>query len=86
VAFLNHCFYFFFSCTLQLLHLLIISIQTSNVELLKTVVGSGRVKGQNDKDFVDEWSADVFKQTWRPMEQNRRPRHESTKLYPPDFW
>jgi hypothetical protein len=26
------------------------------------------------------------KQTWRPVEQNRRSRCESTQLYPPHFW
>jgi hypothetical protein len=26
------------------------------------------------------------KHVWRPMEQNRRPRYESTQLCPPDFW
>jgi hypothetical protein len=25
------------------------------------------------------------KQTWRPVEQNRGPRYESTQLYPPHF-
>jgi hypothetical protein len=26
------------------------------------------------------------KQTWRPVEQNRGPRYESTQLYPLHFW
>jgi hypothetical protein len=26
------------------------------------------------------------KQTQSPVEQNTRPRYESTELYPPDFW
>jgi hypothetical protein len=26
------------------------------------------------------------KQTWKPMEQNRRPRHKSRQVCPPDFW
>jgi hypothetical protein len=26
------------------------------------------------------------KQTWRPVEQNRGPRYESTQLPPPYFW
>jgi hypothetical protein len=26
------------------------------------------------------------KQTWRPVEQNRRPRYESTLLCPLEFW
>jgi hypothetical protein len=26
------------------------------------------------------------KQTQRLMEQNRRPKHKSTQLQPPDFW
>jgi hypothetical protein len=26
------------------------------------------------------------KQIWRPVEQKRGPRYESTQLYPPYFW
>jgi hypothetical protein len=26
------------------------------------------------------------RQTWRPIEQNRRPRYESTQLHPSEFW
>jgi hypothetical protein len=26
------------------------------------------------------------KQTWRPVEQKRRPSYEFTQLCPPDFW